>query len=101
MADIELVIRISEEDYESIKDDVKKFLSMPSHKVPVLYEAVNNGTLLPKGHGDLIDAGVLCDYFWDNRSRLYTRKDLQIVIDNAPIIIEANTEEKEEREDRE
>lgn len=45
---IELVIKLSEEDYKSIKDDVKKFLSMPSHKVPVLYEAVNEGTPLPK-----------------------------------------------------
>ena len=44
MADIELVIKISKEDYESIKDDVKNFFSMPAHKVPVLYKAVNEGT---------------------------------------------------------
>lgn len=55
MANIELVIKIPEEDYESIKDDVKKFLLMPSHKVPVLYEAVNKGKLLPKGHGRIAD----------------------------------------------
>ena len=61
MADIELVIKIPEEDYKSIKDDVKKFLSMPSHKVPVLYEAVNNGTPLPKGHGRLGDLDALRD----------------------------------------
>lgn len=54
--------------------------------------AVKNGTPLPKGHGKLIDADVLCDYFWDNRSKLYTHKDLQIVIDNAPTIIEADKE---------
>lgn len=55
--------------------------------------AVKNGTPLPKGHGKLIDADVLCDYFWDNRSKLYTHKDLQIVIDNAPTIIEADKAE--------
>lgn len=56
MADIELIVKVSEEDYKSIKDDVEKFLSMPSHKVPILYEAINKGVPLPKGHGRLIDA---------------------------------------------
>ena len=55
------------------------------------------GIPLPKGHGRLIDADALCDYFWDNRSKLYTHKDLQIVIDDAPIIIEADKSESEEQ----
>lgn len=51
---------------------------------------LKNGTPLPEGHGRLIDADVLCDYFWDNRSKLYTHKDLQIVIDRQSTIIEAD-----------
>lgn len=51
-----------------------------------------HGAPLPKGHGDLKDADVLCDYFWDNRSKLYTHKDLRIVIDNAPTIIASDKE---------
>ena len=54
--------------------------------------AIKNGVSLPKGHGRLIDANVLCDCFWDNRSKLYTHKDLQIVIDRADTIIEAERE---------
>lgn len=51
MADVELVIKIPEDDYESIKDDAKNFLSMPAHKVPSLYKAISDGTLLPKING--------------------------------------------------
>ena len=57
-----------------------------------LAECVRRGILLPKGHGRLIDADVLCDYFWDNRSKLYSHKDLQIVIDRISTIIEADKE---------
>lgn len=59
MAYIELVIKIPEEDYESIKNDVEKFLSMPAHKVPSLYKAVNDGTVIPKGHGKIVDLGKI------------------------------------------
>lgn len=48
MADIELVIRISEEDYERIKnsDDMN-------------FNVIKNGIPLPKQHGDLIDRSKL------------------------------------------
>ena len=56
---------------------------------PVITDEDKIITGLPKGHGRLIDADALCDYFWDNRSKLYTHKDLQIIIDRQPTIIEA------------
>lgn len=48
MADIELVIKIPEEDYERIKnsDDMN-------------FNVIKNGTPIPKGHGDLIDRSKL------------------------------------------
>lgn len=48
MADIELIIRISEEDYERIKnsDDMN-------------FNVIKNGIPLPKQHGDLIDRSKL------------------------------------------
>lgn len=45
MADLEIVIKIPEEDYEYLK----------LHNKDGLYNAILNGTKLPKGHGDLID----------------------------------------------
>ena len=83
MADIELLIKIPEEYYKSIKE-------IPVEQSTADMLIIKNGTPLPKGHGRLIDADVLCNYFWDNRSKLYTRKDLQIVIDGADTIIEAD-----------
>ena len=93
MAEIELVIKIDEDTYKDIKKGkvYSSVRDVPQESVV----AIANGTPLPKGHGRLIDAELLCDYFWDNRSKLYTHKDLQIVIDNAPTIIEAEIEGKE------
>ena len=52
MADIKLVIKISKEDYERLKEYKKApFCSLTSRT----YEAIANGIPLPKGHGDLID----------------------------------------------
>jgi hypothetical protein len=56
MTDVELVIKIPEEIYETLKNDEwlktgKTFVS----KTLAVATAVVNGTPLPKGHGDLID----------------------------------------------
>lgn len=51
-SDIELVIKISEEDYERLKEYEKApFYSLTSR----VYEAIANGTPIPKGHGRLKD----------------------------------------------
>lgn len=92
---MQLVINMPKELYKRIP--TKEYIGyMDMSDWQKIIMSVSNGTPLPKGHGKLIDADVLCDYFWDNRSKLYTHKDLQIVIDNAPTIIEANTAESED-----
>ena len=88
MSDIELVIKIPEKIYKY----VQLIGSINMLDTQQVANAIFDGKPLPKGHGRLIDADALCDYFWDNRSKLYTHKDLQIVIDNAPTIIEADKE---------
>ena len=95
---MQIVIDISEKQYEIIKELVKKQNSV-CPEADSAEKIILKGTPLPKGHGRLIDADVLCDYFWDNRSKLYTHKDLRIVIDNAPTIIEADKAESEDTED--
>ena len=87
MADIELVIKIPVSLYAN--------LSKINHETVAgkrILECVKNGTPLPKGHGRLIDSKALGDYFWEHRSKLFTHKDLQSVIDYAPTIIEADKE---------
>ena len=53
MADIELVIRIPEEDYERCKNKFQM-------RIDVMGDAIANGVVLPKGHGDLKDMNDLC-----------------------------------------
>ena len=80
---MKLIIDIHEKDYQSIKN---------GHIPFNVLDAIKNGTPLPEHHGRLIDSEVLGDYFWDNRSKLFEHKDLQIAIDNVPTIIEAEEE---------
>ena len=51
MADIELIIRISEEDYEYIKNSND-----------MNFNAIKNGIVLPKQHGKIIDADSIPSY---------------------------------------
>ncbi len=103
MADIELVIKIPEEYYKSIKDDAKKFLSK-GMKVPSLYEIVIEGTQLPKGHGDLIDRNVAREAMMFEMSGTGYQSRAMNVIDRdfyTPTIIEADEEEELELDQRE
>ena len=83
MADIELVIRISEEKYKDIQGrdwkNGKKWFSEE-------WQAIHNGTPLQKGHGRLIDADKFISEHFGEIARL---------VDDAPTIIEADTEIEE------
>lgn len=86
MADIELVIKIPEEDYIKISN------SNPSYADDFnLYYAIKNGTPLPKGHGRLIDADELIEGKVAND---WTR----IQAECANTIIEADKGESEDKE---
>lgn len=91
---VELVIKISEEEYKNIKNDAKKFSSMSSYKVPPLYKAVNEGTPLPKHHGRLIDGDkAIADFANYGIDHMWDAFDLPDIIDESPTIIEADNEE--------
>ena len=99
MADIELVIKMDEEDYERLKEYKKApFCSLTSRT----YEAIANGVLLPKGHGRLIDAdrvdeaiykkfdGIQC---YDGTGYdIYS--DVKHCIDDIPPTIEVDKEQE-------
>lgn len=52
MAMVELIIKMPEEKYDAIKS---KYNTFPAEMKEWGLEAINNGTLLPKGHGGLKD----------------------------------------------
>lgn len=97
---MQIVIEIPEDVYKSIQD--KEFCGI-SHMG--LYNAIANGTPLPKGHGRLIDADAFikaecsqCDGYCDvcdcdclNCKSEY-RCDFIKNIDSADVIIEADEE---------
>ena len=94
MADIELVIRISEEKYKDIQGrdwkNGKKWFSEE-------WQAIHNGTPLPKGHGDLIDRNELLKHYDSTtyHNGIEERKIhfVQIgYVNDAPTIIEADKE---------
>lgn len=92
---MEIIIKIPEEDYERLKGYKKApFCSLTSRA----YEAIANGTPLPKGHGDLIDRnlalsdGGLCEFhMYDDyvKMRNYL-KSIQPVIE-----VDKGSEDKE------
>lgn len=57
MSDIELVIKIPEEMYAQIIDENGIDTILIPYK-----DIINNGTPLPKGHGDLIDTNELNNF---------------------------------------
>lgn len=92
MADIELVIKVPEEDYEYLK----------SHNKDGLYNAILKGTPLPQGHGRLIDADELCQGLMKRWNTANERLEALIsevmsdvvtpIVVSTPTIIEADKE---------
>ena len=98
MADIELVIKIPEKTYKQLK-----FLNEQGFGT-VIDELVVNGTLLPKGHGRLIDADELNEMI--ERELVNLDDELSNAFDDglrwgqekiikSPTIIEADKENEE------
>lgn len=98
MADIELAIKISEEEYEMI-------VNSEDCGLHTLTRAIAHGTILPKGHGRLIDADSLRqDLFCHRYSDTYCEEHnidcsismgmVGILIGDAQTIIEAESEDK-------
>ena len=102
MADVELVIKIPEEAYQGVVNG-----RWGNGLLGVLCTGVENGTLLPKGHGRLIDA----DKTLKNTEKIYSASNIKDIINptqmyairkmltTSSTIIEADKEEKEREED--
>lgn len=80
---MQIVIDIPYGHYLSIKDGYLKDC------IKATTEAIVNGTILPKGHGDIVDIETLIDMFWDGNSMEITKYDLSVI---EPIIEADKTE---------
>lgn len=83
MADIELVIKIDEEEYKNIK--------ACTSFMPWAEYLIKNGKPLPKGHGKIGDIDRLQEVFRRNVMGADAYKQL---FDDAPTIIEADKGER-------
>lgn len=104
MSDIELVIKISEEEYTNIKNAINSLIENGVERASMSKAclAILDGAPLPKGHGRLIDADK---FLKDNEaytgfilnSRFFGGKNaykdaLEDLVDEAPTIIETDRE---------
>ena len=96
METVEVVIRIPKEVYEKIQQIDRIILGRQNGKTIefALWNGVKNGTVLPKGHGRLIDADALEYKLSANERDLYVKYTLE---DDAPTVIEADKEVQDEK----
>jgi hypothetical protein len=90
MADIELLIKIPEDEY-----NIAKYGQYGNINVDIVRKAIANGTPLPKGHGRLIDADALIDTLGCSDEDIYVKACIE---EDAPTIIEADMEESGDKE---
>lgn len=83
---LKIVIELSEDSYKATCNG-----SMLPPDVENVVNAIKNGTILPKGHGRLIDADELLDANIDTFSQ-----QTEFKIKFAPTIIEAEKENADE-----
>lgn len=85
METVEVLIKIPKELYQMIKEDTL----LPKNLC--ISEAIQNGIVLPKGHGDLKDMGIL-KYVFDltREDNIYSGKDIERAIKAMKSIIEAD-----------
>ncbi len=79
---MQIVIDIPEEIITDIKDYCGMSIADAKKALPIILNAIHNGTPLPKGHGRLIDAGEII-------GKIHGVRSITAVLD-APTIIEAD-----------
>jgi hypothetical protein len=99
---MELVIKLSEEEYINIKDAINSLIENGVERALMskVCLAIYDGTPLPKGHGDLKDIGK-CDrkLFYQQcggANSLITVKTAFDMLLSLPTIIEADKAESED-----
>ena len=91
METVEVVIRIPKEYKDYIEGGAG---IIPDKIIQYLFNALDNGTVLPKGHGDLKDYDAIKSDYIRKMSVFMSEEErmdlLCTIVDEAPIIIEAD-----------
>lgn len=58
---MKILINMDDHEYAEIKEGAEKFRSKDM-VVPYLYKVIESGTILPKGHGDLVDRKQIIEH---------------------------------------
>lgn len=82
---MQIVIDITEGHYKTLQ-------AMSNIGLGYYYDAILNGTPLPKGHGDLIDRSKIAFDWWSVHGHTCVGKEN---IFNMPVIVPADTEGEE------
>lgn len=86
METVEVMIRLPKEEYDYMIANPTRYNVCDDETL--LYNHIKNGTVLPKGHGRLIDANVLWDAYQDLGQDFYEAFDFS----EANAVIEADEE---------
>ena len=103
MGMVEVVIRLPKEVYENIQKIDRIIAGRRNGKTIefVLWNGVKNGTVLPKGHGRLVDADAMVkilresEYYQEKRGDFYGAEVTSRVknfVEDTDTVIEANKE---------
>ena len=95
MGDIELVIKISEEDFEIMKHNIAINNPLCPLSQEEMVSKVAKGMPLPKGHGRILDEKDILDTE-NNDGGWYDLTDMAEYIAGVKAIIEADKAESEE-----
>ena len=99
METVDVIIRLPKEykDYIKCRSGI-----IPDKIIQYLFNALDNGTVLQKGHGKIIDESTITEVYVNrtepeeiNGIQTYSR--IEIIGTNAPPIIKADTESEDKR----
>ena len=88
METVEVVVRLPKDVYENIQKIDRIISSRRSGKTIefALWNGVKNGTVLPKGHGRLVDEKTVYRKFYSQNLAKVAKE----VLDDTPAVIEAD-----------
>lgn len=97
MADMELVVKIPEEEYINIKNAINSLIAQGVERSSMskVCLAILNGTPLPKGHGRLGDLDALEEEVSSWGMNDYEPLDFIDAINEADTILEADKEQED------
>ena len=88
---MQMVIEISEEAYNKL---MQKSMLMSASAIDEAVDAIKKGVVLPKGHDDLIDRGLLRERINEDKREAFTKHEVWLLASkyntDVPVLIPAD-----------